>query len=173
MKKSIVGFAFLLFILSGCGPKMKPEEYNDVIISEQTKIMTIMLDMFDYIETGEYDKSEALRQQLVTQCEASVKAVKELPDYSGNTEMRDAAAELFTFYRDVTNEEYKEMIEILQKESIEVEDILKITALEADLSKREEAMDARFQAAQENFAKKHNLILTKNELQDDIDRLGE
>lgn len=173
MKKIVLALGVFIFILSGCGPSMTPEQYNDLIIGEQTKIMGIMLDMFDDIEATEFKKSELTRQELVKQCDASIKIVGDLPDYKGNTELRDAAKTLFTFYKEVSDKEYKEMLDILQKDSIEVEDILRITELETALATREEAMDARFQAAQESFATEHNLVLTKNNMQDDIDKLGQ
>eukprot|EP01032_Pedospumella_encystans_P003319 gene3319-3920_t len=78
-----------MFVLAGCGPKMTPIEYNDAIIGEQTKISRVMIDMANSFST-DLNKSETFRQDLIKQCEASIKAVKDLPEYKGNTKFRDA-----------------------------------------------------------------------------------
>ena len=161
-----------LFVLTGCGPKMTPIEYNDAIINEQTKISKVMIEMANNF-SNDLDKSESLRQKLVTQCDSSINAVKALPDYKGNTSFRDAGAALFTFYKEISEKEYKEMIDILRKENIEMADVERLTTLEKEISSREEPLDAAFQSAQQAFAKEHNLELKENEIQQEINQLGQ
>lgn len=174
MKKIFYLSALSLFILSSCGPKMSPVEYNDVIIGEQTKMSQLMIEMTDEFQTFNFDKSDEVREKLVQQCEASVKAVKELPDYKGNTRFRDAGAALFGFYRDISDKEYKEMIDILKKGAdITEDDIMRLTVIEQEIGAREEPLDNEFQAAQEEFATEHNISLIENKIQKDIDKLGE
>lgn len=162
-----------LFVLAGCntGPKMSPIEYNDAIIGEQTKISRVMIDMANSFYS-DLNKSETLRQDLVKQCDASIKAVAELPDYKGNKKFRDAGVALFTFYKQISDKEYKEMIDILKKESIEASDLERLTALEKDISAREEALDKDFQDAQQAFAQEHKLTLRENEIQGEIDNMS-
>lgn len=163
-----------MLVLASCnmGPKMTPIEYNDAIIGEQTKISRVMIDMANSFST-DLNKSEALRLDLIKQCEASIKAVKELPDYKGNTKFRDAGANLFTFYKEISEKEYKEMIDILKKENIELADIERLTVLEKEISGREVPLDDAFQTAQQEFAKEHNLELRENDIQSEIDKMGE
>lgn len=174
MKKLILSLTVGMFVLAGCGskPKMTPVEYNDAIIGEQTKISKVMLDMANYFGS-DLTKSEALRGDLVKQCEASVKVLKDLPDYKGKTDFRDAGVALFTFYKEISEKEYKEMIEILAKPEIELADIERLTVLEKEIGAREQPLDAAFQTAQQAFAKEHNLSLYENEIQKDIDQLGQ
>lgn len=162
-----------MFVLAGCnsGPKMTPIEYNDTIIGEQTKISKVMIEMANNF-SSDLGKSEALRQDLVKQCEASIKVVKELPEYKGNVKFRDAGAALFGFYKEISDKEYKEMIDILKKEQIEVADIERLTTLEKEISARETPLDDTFQSAQQEFAKEHNLSLKENEIQGQINELG-
>ena len=79
---------------------------------------------------------------------------------------------LFQFYKEISAKDYKEMIDILRKENIQTSDIDRLTVLEEQISKREQPLDEAFQKAQEAFAKKHNLSLYENEVQDKIDQLG-
>jgi len=174
MKHLILSITVGMFVLAGCnsGPKMTPIEYNDAIIGEQTKISKVMIDMANHFG-DDLSKSETLRQDLVKQCEASIKAVKELPEYKGNTKFRDAGAALFTFYKEISEKEYKEMIDILKKTQIEVADIERLTVLEKDIASRETPLDDAFQSAQQEFAKEHDLSLRENEIQQEIDKLGQ
>ena len=150
---------------------MTPVEYNDAIIGEQTKITKAMIEMANYF-APDIEKSELLRKELVKQCDASIAALKKLPAYEGDTKFRDAGVNLFQFYKEISAKEYKEMIDILRKENIQTSDIDRLTVLEEQISKREQPLDEAFQKAQEAFAKKHNLSLYENEVQDKIDQLG-
>ena len=172
MKNSLYLIAIL--VLTACGqkkPSMTPIEYNDAIIAEQTDISRLMVDMANAFST-DLTESEKYRMQLVKQCEKAVDNVKKLPDYKGNTRFRDAGVALFSFYKDISEKEYKEMIAILQKEQIEDADIEKLTQIEQQIGAREEPLDAEFQGAQEAFVKEHNLSLYENEIQKEIDELG-
>ncbi len=171
MKHTIYLLGFLLLTACGQKPSMTPVEYNDAIIGEQTKISRVMIDMANYFSI-DLDKSDQLRLDLVKQCEQSIEAVKKLPDYKGNTRFRDAGVALFTFYKEISEKEYKEMIDILRKEQIEDADIELLEALEIKIGSKEEPLDAEFQAAQQAFAKEHNLSLYENDIQKEIDDLG-
>jgi len=173
MKKIIWAGVLISFILTGCGnQKMTAVEYNNLIIDEHTKISKSILEMPAYFET-DIKKSEAIRADMVTQCDSSIKKLQALPDYQGNTEFRDAAISLFEFYAEISQNEYKEMLQILAKDKdIEMEDILRLTQIENDLAAKEEALDTKFKKAQESFAKEHNFSLIENEIQGEIDQLG-
>lgn len=172
MKHALYLMAFLVF--TACGqkkPTMTPIEYNDAIIGEQTNISRLMVDMANAFST-DLTESEKYRIQLVKQCEESVDKIKNMPDYKGNTRFRDAGVALFSFYKDISEKEYKEMIAILQKEQIDEADIEKLTQIEQQIGTREEPLDGEFQGAQQAFAKEHNLSLYENEIQQEIDELG-
>jgi hypothetical protein len=150
---------------------MTPVEYNDAIIGEQTKIYKIMLRMADYF-SKDLKKADKVRLELVDQCQKSIDFLKKLPAYEGDKDFRDAGVALFTFYKEISEKEYKEIIDILKKEQIEPADVEVLRKLEEQITKREKPLDDAFQAAQQAFAKKHNLSLYENEIQKEIDKLG-
>ena len=170
MKKILLPSVILL-LMAFKPAKVTPEAYNDSIINEQNKIMKIMLEMANYFST-DLNKAETLRQDLVKQCHASVKVLQALPAYDGDTKFRDAGVALYGFYAQISDKEYKEMIDILKKAEIEQADIDRLTALEQDITKREVKFDEDFQSAQTAFAKKHGFTLKENEYQKDVDQLG-
>jgi hypothetical protein len=172
MKKTLYLMAFLA--LMACGqkkPAMTPIEYNDAIIGEQTNISRLMIEMANSF-SSDLSASETYRIKLANQCKESVDKIKKLPDYKGNTRFREAGVALFSFYKDISENEYKEMIAILRKEQIDQSDIDRLTQIEQQIGLREEPLDGEFQGAQQAFAKEHNLSLYENEIQKEIDDLG-
>jgi hypothetical protein len=173
MKKLFITASISLFVLTSFNmPKMEPVEYNDAIINEQTKISKVMLDMAGAFGT-DINKAEIYRKVLVKQCELSIETTKKLPPYDGSTKFRDAGVALYSFYKAISEKEYKEMIDILKKGSeITEDDITTLTNLEKQIGEKEIALDDAFQLAQVEFAKKYNLQLEENKMQDDIDNLA-
>ena len=173
MKKMMWAGVLITFILTGCNnPEMTAVEYNNLIIDEHTKISQSIIEMPAYFET-DIKKADSIRMEMVIQCDSSTKKLQALPDYKGNTEFRDAAIALFKFYAKISQNEYKEMLQILAKDKdIEMEDILRLRQIESDLATQEEALDTKFKKAQESFAETHNFSLTENEVQGEIDQLG-
>lgn len=172
MKKSILVSVLCLFISAGHVFSMSAVEYNNIIIGEQGKITARMVGMAEFFGSSA-EKSEKKRLELVKQCKSSLKVVKKLPAFNGNTRFRDGAADLFSFYAQITNKEFKEMIAILKKGSSDTTaDVDRLTVLEKEISKKEGPLDEAFQAAQTAFAKENNFELNENSMQKEIDNLG-
>lgn len=162
---------FILLVACNSGNKMSAIEYNDTIVQEQTKITEKTLAMVESIET-DLEKCEDLRLETIIQCEQSIATVKAMTDYEGNTRLRDAALALFEFYKDINANEYKEMLNILNKgEEIDEADITQLQTLEQQVGNRETSLDAEFQTAQKEFASKYHLEIEENALQDKIDNM--
>jgi len=171
MKKTFILFISLLLI-TACNNtnKISAVEYNDQIIEEQSKILRLMIDM-----AGSFDSdptmTDKMRQDITKQCDSSIKVVSEMAPFSSNTKFRDAAVELFKFYKDISENEYVEMLAILSKEAILEQDLARLNEIEANIAEREAVFDDNFQQAQKVFAKANNMDLYENEMQKEIDNL--
>ncbi|MGV3630415.1 MAG: LIC11966 family surface protein [Bacteroidota bacterium] len=167
-----------LFLLISCGSSdtnggQTPLEYNNQIISEQTKIMNLILE-FGRNNSQDVNVIDGIRLKIVDQAEKSLKVVKAMEGYDGSTRMKEAAVALFSLYHDASKTSYKEMIDILKKgEDISVEDVERIQQIQMELTEKEKPLDAEFQAAQKEFATKHKLMIQDNPLQQEIDNMGE
>jgi hypothetical protein len=171
MKQLFIPSLFVLFLFAACGPKMTPVEYNDTIIKEQSKILELMLQMTDQFENS-LDKADSIRIQVVAQTKTSQEIVSKLPDYKGNTELRDAALALFKFYEEIHAGEFKELIDIQRKDtSITMEDLVRVEEIQKTITDKETVLDARMEKAQTDFAKEHNIQIEANKLQKEIDKL--
>jgi hypothetical protein len=161
-------------IISACGikPRMSPIEYNDMIVTEQNKIIKSVFAYVDAVSTGN-EKAEKARLSMVEQCKSSLKVVNSMEDYEGNVRLRDAAIDLFKFYLTLSEESFKEISEINEKgEEITIEDLERLQVLESAMDKKEIVLDNALSSAQEEFAKKYNFQLGENKYQKEVDELN-
>ena len=168
---SLLTVSFLLLQSCNSKPTMTPIEYNDTIIKEQTKIIELMFDLVAKIET-DLDGCEAIRLKTIVQCDSSIQFISKMEPYDGDASMKNTALDLFNFYKKAYQNEYKEMIEILQLgDQITEKDMARMTSLNEELAKREATFDSAFQGAQAAFAKKNNIMIEDNKLQKKIDNI--
>lgn len=145
-------------------------EYNDSIIEEQNKIMTCMLESTNCFD-ADLSTCDALRMKTIAQCDASISVVEAMPDYDGNIRLRDGAVALFKFYKDMYENTYKEMIDIVMKDDITEDDIARLTVLEQQMTQKEVVLDEELDQAQQEFARTNDFEIGVNELQEEIDNL--
>ncbi len=172
MKTTLRLALLLLLPLSGVAQKItEPVEYNDKIVGFQNDIGYKMLAMNDYIGGDDSNKQEAhaLRLELLQVTKESIAGIQKMTAFEGNDDLRKSALELFRFYQRVVENEYKEMIDILYSEDLSEDDIVALEEIVNRVTVEEGTYDDNFQTAQEAFAKKHNLELEENELQEEID----
>ena len=161
----------ILAVLFLCSCGQTPLEYNDIIIEEQNKITGFMLESGDCLDS-DFSSCDALRMKTIAQCDASISAVESMPDYEGNTRLRDAAVALFKFYKDMNENEFKEMIDTIMKgDDITEADIVRLTVLEEQISQTEVALDEELDQAQQEFARTNGVEIGVNELQEEVDSL--
>lgn len=164
MKTIFFSLSLTLFLLASCGgPTQTPVEYNDGIVAEQTKIVGFIADFSTSLQAQDRNKTEKARLKVIEESKKSVKALKAMKDYEGNTALRDACIKLIEFYGDVCSNEYKEIVE-LQAKGIDIteEDLERATEIDTKVIAQEESLMNDFKAVQKVFADKHNFILMPN-----------
>jgi len=145
-------------------------EFNDIIVGEQTKIGQKLID-FNYAVEAGTDTDLPLKLTL-EQIKVSLAEVEKV-SWQDGAALKKSAIELFKFYQSIVSNEYVEMVNIIEKPDLTEADITRVDALMASITEREGKLDAEFAAQQEAFAKLNNFTLTENELQDELDGLGE
>lgn len=172
MKYILPLFAFAFMFLQSCGTdSQKAIEYNDAIINEQTKIIDLTLELVEMMDT-DIEKCKDIRLEIVQQCDKSLVAIKALEGFEGSEKLKNSAIDLFTFYKKIYSNEYKQLFEILDKgENITEEDLAYIENMEVDVTKQEEKYDKAFADAQQELATKFNFMIEENENQQKIDAI--
>jgi hypothetical protein len=160
-------FPLFLFACGAAANKRAAIDYNDAIVGEQNKIIEHTLAMSN--STYDIAVADEHRLKIIEQCDASIAVVGAMEPFDGNYDLRDAALNLFKFYKEISTEDFKNILEILAMEEISDEDYQQLEAIDASISKREAPLDAAFKKAQKAFSEKYNIELLKNEYQDALD----
>ena len=154
---------FTAFVLNAQQTSFKDAvEYNDYIVGKQTDIAVLINGLMDIINDtlSTAEQAHAKRTSAIMKMNTIIEDVKAMPDWKGNTELRDASVELFKFYRTCFQNEYKEMIDIVYKTDATDDDYARLDTLLAQVSEKEKPMDDKFAAAQAAFAKANGFTLT-------------
>lgn len=145
-------------------------EYNDFIVKLQEKTIRKTLALGEVLVKGDSLAIHKSFDEFGTQAKASLDELKKLDTFEGEAELRDNALKLFQFYVTIYEKDYKEMIDLVTKKEISEKDLKRVDEIVAKVAADETQFDAGFAAAQQTFAKKHNMIIQQNNLQNEIDK---
>lgn len=152
-------------------------EYNDFIVNRQTKLMKNVVE-FGKVADISLDSAEAMLKQSARETEKMIGELKAMPPYDGDSALRDAAVRSFTFYKQVFEKDYVDILNIRRKgqENITQADVEEANRIVEKISKEEEGLDKAFQNAQKDYASKHKMKLINNkdqkDLQEQMDKMG-
>lgn len=172
---NFIKFAFIILLatvtLSACNKAGDAKTYNDQIINYQAPVIEKMLALSKAIESTDSAAMYTKLGELDKQIDVSMKGLNDMKPFEGGEQLKTAMMDAFSFYKNITNNEYKRIIEILTQpaDSMSVEDYAELTKMGDDITKQEVAIDDKVAKAQSEFAKANHIELTDNELQKKID----
>ena len=143
-------------------------EYNDYIISRQSTLIKNVLDFVQVSQT-DLDSADKMLDKNVAQISIMINDLNGMPAYKGDSTLRNAAINLFQFYKKVFGNEYKKLIEIRRNGGDSTSNgAAEMNSIVERVTKEEEGYDKNFHNAQKDFAEKNNMKLQENELQKKI-----
>ncbi|PKP20541.1 MAG: hypothetical protein CVU05_08825 [Bacteroidetes bacterium HGW-Bacteroidetes-21] len=148
-----------------------PIRYNDYIINLQTRVYEKIITLVKCFDTCDDKELRASYADFGEEAIATLKEIKRLGDYSGNTDFRDKATDLFAFYVEVYEGAYKELIDIVISGKMDEKTEKKMNKIVEEVSEKETALDNAFQIAQQKFADENGMQIIENDLQKEIDNL--
>lgn len=148
-----------------------PVEYNQYIVNEQQKVVNIMISFSNKFNTTDsllmvnynYTKNE-LKKVLEN--------IRKLPPYEGDESLKNAALPLFELYYSAMDIEYKEIVSLFIKKDFGNKTQERVNSLLQSINEREKLLDVKFKQAQTDFAKKYDLKIENNQLQQEVNKLG-
>ena len=148
-------------------------EYNNYIMERQKQVVE---GMGSYTSASQGDLTTASREldKAVATITNGLKDIQGMSTYDGDSSLRDAAANLFAFYKKSFTSDFREMLLIskkVQENTGTPQDIERYKLIQQSISKTEGPLDEKMKEAQVNFAKKYNLVLSDHSLQDKIDHM--
>lgn len=142
-----------------------PADYNDYIIMEQNVIGKKLEEYNQSLAQDEIKVARKKHTELVTLITQSVQKINAMPDYKGNTEFKNAAFELFTFYKMIVEQDYVKIMNIVEKEGINDNSFMKINNIFTAIQQDETVMLGVFNRAQQNFSKQFDMKIQENEFE--------
>ncbi len=183
MKLSAFLFLAIIMFAASCKPKkhIGPNgveytsalQYNDYIIGKQK---AVVMDMTNYGKAAQInaDSAEGLLNSTINNITHSLGDITGMPAYNGDSSFRDAAIELFSFYKKSFSTDFKEMLEInrkIEKDSYTDSDIERFKQIEENIGRKESPLDAKLKDVQTRFAKANKLTLNNPEVANQADTL--
>ncbi len=136
-------------------------KYNDIIINSQRSISDRFTDISNAFLSDDSLRMFQSLKSLNTTIDSAIIVVSDLSSLDGSTEMRDAALQLFKFYKKVGEQQYVEIVNILLKEETSEEDAERLNVIEKEISLSETELDKNFTEAQLNLSKKYGFKLNQ------------
>ena len=153
---TIIAIAFVAYFFM----KTPAAKYNDRIVGQYDHIEEKFTAFIAAIEKGENAGTLEIRfRDFSEQVKDSLKAVREMPDFKGNTELRDKGVELFELHYSMLEYEYRELLEIFKPTELTTYDVNRLHDLIADIEEKEENLLEEFNEVQQKFAKEYGLKL--------------
>lgn len=159
----LLASAFRLNAQTGSQTSFKDAvEYNDYIVNKQTAIGVLINDLMTIVNdsTSTLEQAHKNRTAAIVKMSTIINDIRSMPDWKGNTELRDVSINLFSFYRSCFENEYKSMIDIVYKTDATDDDFAELDRLLVVVTEKEKPLDDKFAAAQSAFAKANGFTLT-------------
>lgn len=171
LRSLLLLFTFVLLSNSKAQNFSTPVEYNDYIVNSQNELIELLLVFNEEVSAdgAEKDSLLVLADQMTLKAKSLVTKVQAMSDYEGNWDLRNSALELFQFYVATFSNEYREMIELIFAPELDEATLTKLNEILEKVTNTEAYYDNKFAEAQQAFAKKHNIELIENELQEEVD----
>jgi len=147
-----------------------PADYNEYIISRQTKIIRNIIELGKRIDISP-DTAYTLLDRYASETDSVISDIKGMPPFRADSSFRDAAIRSFTFYRSLFNEHYRRILKIrMQGGDGSEEGINELMEVMDKIKREEEQLDKQLHNAQTEFASKYDMKMRPSAIQKEIDK---
>lgn len=173
MKKIVLIFVAALSVAS-CSfmDRKKATDYNNEIVTEQSKIIKSVFELVKIMETSDSLAAQQKREELVTLVDAAIKKADALSYKGDDKGMKEGYQKLLQYYKKTMSEDYAQIIAISFDKNADEDDAQLLQDKVSEIASKERVLDEKFQAAQKAFAKAHDMEVQENELQQKIDEIN-
>ena len=183
MYKYLSGAVLIAIYVSSCWNYSKPGsngivyksplEYNNYIMARQKKVVE-GISVYTAASQGDFQKASFELNKVVGIITDALKDIHGMSSFDGDSSLKVAAVDLFSFYKKSFSSDFREMLTISEKvhdSTITDADIRQYKNLQDGIAKVESPLDEKMKESQVTFAKAHNLKLSDHSIQDKIDNL--
>ncbi|MES2772828.1 MAG: hypothetical protein V4722_01500 [Bacteroidota bacterium] len=147
--------------------------YNDYIINRQRTIYDYIFKMSD-ATNSDMDSREKIIDEALPVIDKILGEVKAMPPFKGDVSFRDAAIELFGFYKTTFDKSYRAIIEINKKGAKKTKaDQAMLQKISNEITQTEAGLDVAMKSAQKAFGSANGMMVQENtELQEKVDNMN-
>lgn len=161
----IIGALALLLSLSACNRLATPPSpeaavrYNESIVlhcDSVTRAFDVLLESIDARDSVK----AARRLELAIMASARAQSsLGKLQDHMGDTQLRDAALALVTYYHKSLSGDFTQILPFMLQDTLEEDAALHVDSVMTQFGQMEDSLFARMIKTQVEFSKKHGLTL--------------
>ena len=157
MKKLMLSLGVVcMLILTACGPSQNDAiKYNDQIVAIQKSLLPIHEAFIEQIDGHNKDSLKLVHGQFMAKAKSTLEECRKLTDFNGKREYLDAALDYFKVLQDLADNEGKQIVQIMTKDSSQVtdKDVTDVTAFAAKFDSEYAKVLQKVQDAQVAFSK--------------------
>ncbi|KAA3630913.1 MAG: hypothetical protein DWQ02_17170 [Bacteroidetes bacterium] len=101
----------------------KVNAYYRVVFMKYFRISKLNAAFTDAMNARDVENMKIFRLKLLTAAREELKKLQLFPDFNGNTRFRDSGIEIVKFHKELAEEDYQKMVNIMGKEEISQEDV--------------------------------------------------
>lgn len=164
MKKIAVisGILAGAFLLSSCGPtKNDAIAYNDSLVAIEKGVTTLHNQYVDQLDGHNADSLKLTYDQLLAGTKAAAEKCSAMEAFNKKKDYADAAAAYFNEMGTLLNNEGKQLVEIIAKDSVSEEEAAKVQELATKFDADYNKSLVKVQAAQAAFAQEWKFDVSK------------
>ncbi len=155
-------FLLVLLFLASCSPSPKQaSKYNNMLIRQQRKVIEKMDDLINSFSLYNKKQMDQAYQDLLKTIDQAIDTVSNMGGFDGSTEFRDKTLELLKLYKDVTENEFHTVLNLLSKKDYSNNDAKIVSETMLQARNRLSRANKDFEQYQQQFAKKYNLKLVE------------
>lgn len=172
-----VKLLLLLSLLQACKEPLKakdgtifksPADYNEYIISRQTRVIRNIIELGKLIEQHP-DTASLFLGKYARLTDSVISDLRGMPPFKTDSAFRDAAIRSFTFYRSLFNEHYPRLLKVRMQNGTNTEEgINEIREVMEKIKREEEQLDKELHRAQNNFADRFGMQMRPNAIQKEM-----
>jgi len=138
-------------------------QYNDDLIAIQSEVDNSIVEFLDVIDTYDAQAMEDSRLETLIIIEDAIEEVKDMRDFDGSDDFKNAMIDLLKMYQDIVKNELTDIVDLVgYSEEMTDEDWETYSELYGEALEKYDAAFAEFDSFQEDFADKWDFKINRS-----------
>ncbi len=152
---SILPLLLILLALSACKPQVRTQDavaYNDAIVDVQARVVDRFDGFVDAVDRSDSLGAVAALQVALDTAQAATKKLEAMPDFDGNTALRDASKALVQWYAKGLDKDFRQELPVLVSHFATLQQLEQADSVREAFSVEEDHLFELLEKAQKEFA---------------------